>query len=166
MLKQQIEMEERAVDDNKLIQLIFNQRPVPDQAFDTRIDSRARQLVREEQVMKRRFLCSPSPWPCSCPWPCLGRWQNSLASTSLNGSAGQSAPEGTGSQSCPAGSLPVSTTEQKLGTAAAAITSAYYDGQSLILGYAVENGNALETFDPHPNNWPDGKGYKSPRDGD
>ena len=44
----------------------------------------------------------------------------------------------------------VTTTDQKLGASTATITSAYYDGQSLILGYSVENGNALEAFEPTP----------------
>ena len=139
------------MDDNKLIQLIFNQRPVPDQAFDTRIDSRARQLVREEQVMKKKISVLTISVALLLSLALFGAVAELLGLNLFEwfGKDNQRLKE-----LAPKAALqevsPVSTTEQKLGTATAAITSAYYDGQSLILGYAVENGNALETFDPTP----------------
>ncbi len=43
---------------------------------------------------------------------------------------------------------PVTIETEELGTTTAAITNAYYDGLSLIVGYSIENGSTFEAFDP------------------
>jgi len=43
---------------------------------------------------------------------------------------------------------PVTIETEELGATTAAITNAYYDGLSLIVGYSIENGSAFEAFDP------------------
>lgn len=42
----------------------------------------------------------------------------------------------------------VSVTTVELGTTVASISSAYYDGQSLIVGYSIQNGSRMEQFSP------------------
>jgi len=43
---------------------------------------------------------------------------------------------------------PVTIETEELGTTIAAITNAYYDGLSLIVGYSIENGSTFEAFEP------------------
>lgn len=45
----------------------------------------------------------------------------------------------------------VSVTSVELGTTVAAINSAYYDGQSLMVGYSIQNGSRIEQFAPDDN---------------
>ena len=44
--------------------------------------------------------------------------------------------------------LPKTVESSELGTTVGTIRSAYYDGQSLLVGYSVENGDRIERFDP------------------
>lgn len=139
------------MDNNKLIQLIYNQRPVPDQAFDTRIDNRAKQLVREEQVMKKKISVLAISVALLLSLVLFGALAEFLGLNLFEwfGKEDQRLME-LAPQAILQEVSPVNTTDQELGTTTAAITSAYYDGQSLMLGYVIENGTALASYEPTP----------------
>ncbi len=138
------------MDEKRLAQLIKDQRPMPDPAFDAQIDARARQLVREEIKMKKKIsvlavcvalILSLALFGAVAEFMGLnlfeifGRQDERLA---------QLAPEAALPEISPVNIINQSTEE----ASTAAITSAYYDGQSLMVGYLIENGNRLEAFTP------------------
>ena len=139
------------MDEGKLAQLIFQQRPVPAQAFDDRITRQLNRLVREEeQVMKRKIsilaICVIAILVLS-----IGGALAQMLGFNLFEIFGQKderlkelAPKAYINEISP-----ITENSPELGTTVAGINSAYYDGQSLLVTYSIQNGNRLERFIPN-----------------
>ncbi|HPY43381.1 MAG TPA: hypothetical protein PLO90_03345 [Clostridia bacterium] len=137
------------MDDRQLERLIFTQRPVPGPAFDLRISRQAQRLAGETQVMKKKIsvlaivvatvlslaLCGAVAELLGINlFELFGREDQRLA---------QLAPKAALNEVSP-----ITMNDPKLGAGAAGINSAYYDGQSLVVAYAIRNGRYLEEFTP------------------
>ena len=137
------------MDEKELARLIFEQRPVPAQAFDDNITKQVNRLCREIQPMKKKMsvlaLCAIiiiSLALCGAVAEVLGinvfelfgqndhRFKELAPKAVLNEEA------------------PVTVTSPDLGEAVAGINSVYYDGQSLLVAYSIQNGRRVERFVP------------------
>jgi hypothetical protein len=136
------------VDEKKLIQLIRDQRPEPNEAFDLHIAHQVQRLTGEEQPMKKKMsvltivvavilslalLGMAAELMGINVFEWLGRDNQRLASLAPMSVLKETAPV---------------ITNPKLEKSAACINSAYYDGQSLIVGYAIENRHYAQPFTP------------------
>lgn len=137
------------MDEGKMVQLIFQQRPVPAQAFDEKITRQVNRLVREIQPMKKKIsvlaLCVIiilSLALCGAVAEILG-----LNLFEIFGQRDdrlkELAPKAVLNEEAP-----VTVTSPDLGEAVAGINSTYYDGQSLLVGYSIQNGRRVERFVP------------------
>ena len=137
------------MDEKELARLIYEQRPVPAQAFDDNITKQVNRLCREIQPMKKKMsvlaLCAIiiiSLALCGAVAEVLGinvfelfgqndhRFKELAPKAVLNEEA------------------PVTVTSPDLGEAVAGINSVYYDGQSLLVAYSIQNGRRAERFVP------------------
>ena len=137
------------MDEKKLAQLIFQQRPVPAQSFDDRISRQVDRLAREIQPMKKKtsalaicVIIIISLALCGAVAEMLG-----LNLFEIFGQTDDRlrdlAPKAVINEVAP-----VTATSPELGEAVAGINSAYYDGQSLLVAYSIQNGNRAEKFVP------------------
>lgn len=138
-----------AVDEKKLAQLIHETRPVPSQAFDARITRQVQGLVREKIVMKKKI---------SVLAICIAL----ILSLALFGAVaelmGYNLFEMFGKDDkrltalAPKAMLDeVSTITMEntdLGKTAAVISSAYYDGTSLLVAFTIGNAQRMEVYTP------------------
>ena len=137
------------MDEKELARLIFEQRPVPAQAFDDNITKQVNRLCREIQPMKKKMsvlaLCAIiiiSLALCGAVAEVLGInvfelfGQNDHRFKEL-------APKAVLNEESP-----VTVTSPDLGEAVAGINSVYYDGQSLLVAYSIQNGRRVERFVP------------------
>lgn len=137
------------MDDQKLEQLIFTQRPVPSSAFDLRISQQAQRLAGESRVMKKKLsvlaivlaiVLSVALFSAVAEllginlFDLFGKDDQRIA---------QLAPQAVINEVSP-----TTITSAKLGASVAGINSAYYDGQSLVVVYSIQNGRYLENFTP------------------
>ena len=137
------------MDEKELARLIYEQRPVPAQTFDDNITRQVNRLCREIQPMKKKMsvlaLCAIiiiSLALCGAVAEVLGinvfelfgqndhRFKELAPKAVLNEEA------------------PVTVTSPDLGEAVAGINSVYYDGQSLLVAYSIQNGRRAERFVP------------------
>ena len=137
------------MDEKELARLIYEQRPVPAQTFDDNITKQVNRLCREIQPMKKKMsvlaLCAIiiiSLALCGAVAEVLGinvfelfgqndhRFKELAPKAVLNEEA------------------PVTVTSPDLGEAVAGINSVYYDGQSLLVAYSIQNGRRAERFVP------------------
>lgn len=137
------------MDEKELARLIYEQRPVPAQTFDDNITRQVNRLCREIQPMKKKMsvlaLCAIiiiSLALCGAVAEVLGinvfelfgqndhRFKELAPKAVLNEEA------------------PVTVTSPDLGEAVAGINSVYYDGQSLLVAYSIQNGRRAEKFVP------------------
>lgn len=137
------------MDEKELARLIYEQRPVPAQTFDDNITRQVNRLCREIQPMKKKMsvlaLCAIiiiSLVLCGAVAEVLGinvfelfgqndhRFKELAPKAVLNEEA------------------PVTVTSPDLGEAVAGINSVYYDGQSLLVAYSIQNGRRAEKFVP------------------
>lgn len=139
------------MDDNKLKQLIFAQRPVPGQAFDLRVSQQAQRLTGETQPMKKRISVLAVVAAAILSLALVGAMAE-LMGANLFELFGQSdkrlaelAPKAVLNEVSP-----ITVQSPELGTTTAGINSAYYDGQSLMVAYAIQNGRYMEVFSPTP----------------
>jgi hypothetical protein len=137
------------VDETKLARLIYEQRPVPAQAFDERITRQVNRLVRETQPMKKKMsalavcvIIILSLALCGAVAEMLGLNLFELFGQRDNRFM-ELAPKAVLNEESP-----VTVTSPDLGKAVAGINSAYYDGQSLLVAYSIQNGNRAEKFVP------------------
>ena len=137
------------MDDKKLQELIFSQRPVPSQAFDLRIEQEARRLAGETPIMKKKISVLAVVVAVTLSLVMFGAVAELLGINlfDLFGKhderIAQLAPKAVLEETSP-----ITITSPELGTTTAHINSAYYDGQSLIVAYAIQNGEYLEEFAP------------------
>lgn len=137
------------MDENKLKQLIFAQRPVPGQDFDMRITRQAQRLAGEKQTMKKKISALAIAVAVLLSLALFGAVAELLGYNlfELFGKNDQRLAE-----LAPRAALhdlsPITVENPELGAATAGINSAYYDGQSLIVSYAIENGDFLKEFTP------------------
>ncbi|MGI6725262.1 MAG: hypothetical protein ACOX62_03545 [Christensenellales bacterium] len=137
------------MDDHKLERLIFTQRPVPGPDFDLRISRQARRLTGETQVMKKKFSVLAIVVAVVLSLALFGAVAELLGINlfELFGKEDQRL-----AQLAPKAALnevaPITIASQKPGAGTAGINSAYYDGQSLVVAYAIQNGRYLEEFTP------------------
>ncbi len=137
------------MDETKLARLIYEQRPVPAQAFDDRITRQVNRLVRETQPMKKKMsalavcvIIILSLALCGAVAEMLGLNLFELFGQ-RNNRFMELAPKAVLNEESP-----VTVTSPDLGKAVAGINSAYYDGQSLIVAYSIQNGRRVERFVP------------------
>ncbi len=139
------------MDDKKLEQLVFAQRPVPCQGFDQRIDQEVRLLAGEAPIMKKKISVLAVAVAVILSLVMFGAVAELLGLNlfELFGKNDkrieQLAPKAVLEETSP-----IIITSPELGTTLAAINSAYYDGQSLIVAYAIQNGEYYEAFTPTP----------------
>lgn len=137
------------MDEKKLAQLIYEQRPEPAQTFDDRITKQVNRLVREEQPMKKKIsalaicvIIILSLALCGAVAEMLG-----LNLFEIFGQKDERLME-----LAPKAVLnevsPITVTSPELGTTTAGINSAYYDGQSLLVAYSIANGSYMEEYNP------------------
>lgn len=137
------------MDEKKLKQLIFTQRPVPGQDFDLRISQQAQRLVGETQVMKKKISVLAIVVAVLLSLALFGAVAELLGLNlfELFGKHDQRLAE-----LAPKAILkevsPITIESPELGTTTAGINSAYYDGQSLVVAYAIKNGRYMEEFTP------------------
>jgi len=135
--------------EENLAKLIFEQRPIPAKAFDDRITRQANRLVREIQPMKKKMsvlaicviiiislaLCGAVAEMLGLNlFELFGQRNDRLKELAPNAALNETAP--------------VSATSDELGEAIAGINSTYYDGQSLLVTYSIQNGSRVERFVP------------------
>lgn len=137
------------MDEKELARLIYEQRPVPAQAFDDRITRQVNRLVRETQPMKKKMsvlaLCAIiiiSLALCGAVAEVLGINVFELFGQNDNRFK-ELAPKAVLNEEAP-----VTVTSSDLGEAVAGINSVYYDGQSLLVAYSIQNGRRAERFVP------------------
>ena len=137
------------MDETKLARLIYEQRPVPAQAFDDRITRQVNRLVRETQPMKKKMsalavcvIIILSLALCGAVAEMLGLNLFELFGQRDNRFM-ELAPKAVLNEESP-----VTVTSPDLGKAVAGINSAYYDGQSLLVAYSIQNGRRAERFVP------------------
>lgn len=139
------------MDDKKLEQLIFAQRPVPRQGFDQRIDQEVRLLAGEVPIMKKKISVLAVAVAVILSLVMFGAVAELLGLNlfELFGKNDkrieQLAPKAVLEETSP-----ITITSPELGTTTAHINSAFYDGQSLIVAYAIQNGEYYEAFTPTP----------------
>lgn len=137
------------MDDKKLKELIFSQRPVPSQAFDLRIDQEARRLAGETPIMKKKIsvlavvvavILSLLMFGAVAErlginlFSMFGKHKNSLGLLAPNTILKETS---------------ITTIQSpELGDTNAYIDSAYYDGQALIVAYAIENNERYVRYVP------------------
>jgi hypothetical protein len=137
------------VDDRQLERLIFTQRPVPGPDFDLRISRQTQHLAGETQVMKKKISVLAIVVAVVLSLALFGAVAELLGINlfELFGREDQRL-----AQLAPKAALnevsPITITSRKLGAGTAGINSAYYDGQSLVVAYAIQNGRCLEEFTP------------------
>mgnify|MGYP000872132984 FL=1 len=137
------------MDDKKIQQLIFAQRPVPRQGFDLRIDREARLLAGEAPMMKKKISILAVAVAVILSLVMFGAVAELLGANlfELFGKNDkrieQLAPKAVLEETSP-----ITNTSPELGTTTALINSAYYDGQSLIVAFGIENGEYYEAFTP------------------
>ena len=137
------------MDEKELARLIFEQRPVPAQAFDDNITKQVNRLCREIQPMKKKMsvlaLCAIiiiSLALCGAVAEVLGINVFELFGQNDNRFK-ELAPKAVLNEEAP-----VTVTSPDLGEAVAGINSVYYDGQSLLVAYSIQNGRRVERFVP------------------
>ena len=137
------------MDEKKLAQLIFDQRPDPAQTFDDRITRKVNRLVREEQAMKKKISVLTICVIVIISLTLFGAVAE-LLGLNLFEVFGQTddrlrelAPKAVLNEVAP-----VTATSPDLGEVVAGINSAYYDGQSLLVAYSIQNGRRAERFVP------------------
>jgi hypothetical protein len=137
------------VDEKELARLIYEQRPVPAQAFDDNITKQVNRLCREIQPMKKKMsvlaLCAIiiiSLALCGAVAEVLGINVFELFGQNDNRFK-ELAPKAVLNEEAP-----VTVTSPDLGEAVAGINSVYYDGQSLLVAYSIQNGRRAERFVP------------------
>ena len=137
------------MDETKLARLIYEQRPVPAQAFDDNITKQVNRLCREIQPMKKKMsvlaLCAIiiiSLALCGAVAEVLGINVFELFGQNDNRFK-ELAPKAVLNEEAP-----VTVTSPDLGEAVAGINSVYYDGQSLLVAYSIQNGRRVERFVP------------------
>ncbi len=137
------------MDEKTLAHLIFEQRPLPPQAFDQRITRQVNRLVREEQAMKKKISVLALCVILILSLTLFGALAE-LLGLNLFEVFGQSdkrlmelAPKAVLTEVSP-----VDLTSSELGTVRAGINSAYYDGQSLLVAYSIQNSRFMEAFTP------------------
>ena len=137
------------MDEKELARLIFEQRPVPAQAFDDNITKQVNRLCREIQPMKKKMsvlaLCAIiiiSLALCGAVAEVLGINVFELFGQNDNRFK-ELAPKAVLNEEAP-----VTVTSPDLGEAVAGINSVYYDGQSLLVAYSIQNGRRAERFVP------------------
>ena len=137
------------MDEMKLSKLIFEQRPVPAQAFDERITRQVHRLAGETQVMKKKLSVLAICVMVILSLALFGAVADMLGINLFelfgqgDGRLKELAPQAVLNET-----PPVTTTDAELGEVVAGINSAYYDGQSLLVGYSIQNGRRLERFVP------------------
>ena len=137
------------MDEKELARLIYEQRPVPAQAFDDDITKQVNRLCREIQPMKKKMsvlaLCAIiiiSLALCGAVAEVLGINVFELFGQNDN-RVKELAPKAVLNEEAP-----VTVTSPDLGEAVAGINSVYYDGQSLLVAYSIQNGRRAERFVP------------------
>lgn len=137
------------MDEKELARLIYEQRPVPAQAFDDNITKQVNRLCREIQPMKKKMsvlaLCAIiiiSLALCGAVAEVLGINVFELFGQNDNRFK-ELAPKAVLNEEAP-----VTVTSPDLGEAVAGINSVYYDGQSLLVAYSIQNGRRVERFVP------------------
>lgn len=137
------------MDEKELARLIYEQRPVPAQAFDDNITKQVNCLCREIQPMKKKMsvlvLCAIiiiSLALCVAVAEVLGINVFELFGQNDNRFK-ELAPKAVLNEEAP-----VTVTSLDLGEAVASINSVYYDGQSLLVAYSIQNGRRVEKFVP------------------
>ena len=137
------------MDEKELARLIFEQRPVPAQAFDDNITKQVNRLCRVIQPMKKKMsvlaLCAIiiiSLALCGAVAEVLGINVFELFGQNDNRFK-ELAPKAVLNEEAP-----VTVTSPDLGEAVAGINSVYYDGQSLLVAYSIQNGRRVERFVP------------------
>ena len=137
------------MDEKELARLIYEQRPVPAQAFDDNITKQVNRLCREIQPMKKKMsvlaLCAIiiiSLALCGAVAEVLGINVFELFGQNDNRFK-ELAPKAVLNEEAP-----VTVTSPDLGEAVAGINSVYYDGQSLLVAYSIQNGRRAERFVP------------------
>ena len=137
------------MDEKELARLIYEQRPVPAQAFDDNITKQVNRLCREIQPMKKKMsvlaLCAIiiiSLALCGAVAEVLGINVFELFGQNDNRFK-ELAPKAVLNEEAP-----VTVTSPDLGEAVAGINSVYYDGQSLLVAYSIQNGRRVERFIP------------------
>lgn len=137
------------MDEKRLAQLIRDQRPEPDEAFDLRIARQVQRLIREEQPMKKKVSVLTIAVAVMLSLALLGAAAELLG---INVFELFGKDDTRLKQLAPRAVLkeisPQTVTGPELGTTVAAINSAYYDGQSLLVAYAIQNGRHAEAFTP------------------
>ena len=137
------------MDEKELARLIYEQRPVPAQTFDDNITKQVNRLCREIQPMKKKMsvlaLCAIiiiSLALCGAVAEVLGINVFELFGQNDNRFK-ELAPKAVLNEEAP-----VTVTSPDLGEAVAGINSVYYDGQSLLVAYSIQNGRRVERFVP------------------
>ena len=137
------------MDEKELARLIYEQRPVPAQTFDDNITKQVNRLCREIQPMKKKMsvlaLCAIiiiSLALCGAVAEVLGINVFELFGQNDNRFK-ELAPKAVLNEEAP-----VTVTSPDLGEAVAGINSVYYDGQSLLVAYSIQNGRRAERFVP------------------
>lgn len=137
------------MDEMKLSKLIFEQRPVPAQAFDDKMTRQVHRLAGETQVMKKKLSVLAICVMIILSLALFGAVAEMLGLNlfELFGQRDHRLKE-LAPQAALNETVPVTTTSAELGEAVAGINSAYYDGQSLLVGYSIQNGRRIERFVP------------------
>ena len=138
------------MDKEKLMQLIYDQRPEPDEAFDLRIAHQVQRLIREEQPMKKKMSVLAIVVAVILSLALLGAAAELMGINVFelfgkdDARLQQLAPQAVLKEISP-----LTVTSPELGTTVAGINSAYYDGQSLLVAYAIKNGQHTEAYTPN-----------------
>lgn len=137
------------MDEQKLVQLIQDQRPVPGGAFDRRIARTLDRLARETLPMKKKVSVLAV---CVAVLLSLALLAAAAELMGLNLFERFGRDDARLARLAPRAVLnevsPMTITSAALGTTEAGIHSAYYDGRSLIIAYAIRNGSQAEPFTP------------------
>lgn len=140
------------MNEKKLMELIYQQRPIPTQAFDQRISRQANRLVREIKPMKKKMSALALTTIIILALALFGVVAEMLGFNIFvlfgqkDDRLKELAPSATLNEV-----TPFTTTSLELGEVVAGINSVYYDGESLLVGYSIENGRHIEKFTPSEN---------------
>jgi hypothetical protein len=139
----------KAVDNRKLVELLQKTRPVPSQAFDARITRQVQILVREKTVMKKKMSALAICVILLLSLALFGAVAELIGINlfELFGKQDQRLSE-LAPQAVLKEVSPITVESPDLGKTTAGISNAYYDGQSLLVAFTIQNAQRTEVFTP------------------
>ncbi|MGI6688245.1 MAG: DUF4179 domain-containing protein [Christensenellales bacterium] len=137
------------MDNRKLVELLQKTWPVPSQAFDARITRQVQILVREKTIMKKKMSALAICVILLLSLALFGAVAELIGINlfELFGKQDQRLSE-LAPQAVLKEVSPITVESPDLGKTTAGISNAYYDGQSLLVAFTIQNAQRTEVFTP------------------